>query len=52
MTRSHRFVLAGITVLAAIAAAGTASAGYRDTLKEALATANGKPVLVDFYTDW
>jgi thiol:disulfide interchange protein len=53
MPRSHRFLPAGIAFAATLLAAGTASAGhYQDALNEALAKSGGKPVLVDFYTDW
>ena len=53
MLRRKRLVLAGATFVAALLAAGTAAAGqYQDALQEALAKAGGKPVLVDFYTDW
>jgi thiol:disulfide interchange protein len=53
MLRSNRLVLAGGTLFAALLVAGTAAAGhYQDALQEALAKAGGKPVLVDFYTDW
>jgi len=53
MPRSHRFALAGTTLFAALLVAGTAAAGhYQDALNEALAKSGGKPVLVDFYTDW
>ena len=52
MPRSQSLVLAGAGLLAAMLVAGTASAHYQAALKDALAKSGGKPVLVDFYTDW
>lgn len=53
-SRKTSVLFLGSALLALLVSSGTALASWQAKLDEAKATAyvEGKPVLIDFYTDW